>query len=593
MGFVKQKWTIVFAAVALIAIVGAYAYVASLPTPEQIAKKKAEEEFAARQKEFQRTLTWVQSQNPTVIGIPVKDTGNRIILKDTYDALVRYELGGLDLKPCLATKWEISSDGKVYTFYLRKGVKFYPSGDPFNAASAKWTLDTTLGPETAIMSSAYLFGHPKALQYDRCEIVDDYTVKVYLKQPLSWFMCAMAYITVGGQMNPKFVNAHGGWPKSEATIDPYLIWHQDTTAAYAVEEFKPADRVILKRNPTHWMGWEGEMAKRPERIVIRLVPEEATRMMLIARGDADIAEITLPYLPELKSRIASENLPLVIDDSPSLNLRYLILDHKNPPTNDVQIRRALAWTFPYDQFVEKILYGMGDRMSSLTPKGMWGHDPTTPRYELDLEKAKAELAKADPKNVEMLKQGIKLVYSPGQAIGKEGLLLWKTELAKIGVNLVLEEVARAAYRDVYMTTGGVPIVDRSWNPDFADPGTYYQLMSQAHGQSRTFGTTPNSIDDLIAKASLETDPNARLKIYRQIDEWAFENVPHIKVASLKGAVNYNVRGAWVKGYMPNVLQPYKPLFYELWKELPVEKGKGAASGLFLMMTRSTRDILDG
>lgn len=576
----------------LIVVVGAYTYMSSQPTAEEILRKQIEQELAAKQKEFQRTLTWVQTANPTVIGIPVKDTGNRIILKDTYEGLVRYELGSTDLKPCLATKWETSPDGKVYTFYLRKGVKFYPSGDPFNAATVKFTLDTYMGsPETATMSSAFLFGYPKALQYERCEVVDDYTVRVYLKQPLAWFMSAMAYVSVGGQMNPKFVNAHGGWPKSEATIDPYLVWHQDTTAAYIVEEFKAGDRFVLKRNPTYWMGWEGQMAKRPERIVVRLVPEETTRMMLIARGGADIAEITSAYLPELKRRIESENLPLLIDDSPSLILRYLMFDHKKPPTNDVHIRRALAWTFNYDEFIAKILYGYGDRMTSLTPKGLWGYDPTTPHYDFDLEKAKAELAKADPENVEMLKKGVKVVYSPGYAIGREGLLVWKTDLAKIGVNLILEEVSRVAYRDT-MYVGGVPILDRSWNPDFADPGTYYMFMSKAHYQTTAFETTPDWIDDLIAKASLEVNQNERLKMYRQIDEWAFENVPHIKVASLRGAANYNIRGAWVKGYVPNVLQPYKPLFYELWKELPVETGKAASRGLSLMAMSISREFFD-
>jgi ABC-type transport system substrate-binding protein len=118
----------------------------------------------------------------------------------------------LDLKPCLATKWDISPDGKVYTFHLRKGVKFYPSGDPFNAQTAKFTFDTAFGGEST--APVDLFGTGDWIQFDRCEIVDDYTIKLHLKRPLAWFIRMTTYIGTGGMINPKFVNAHGGVPKA-------------------------------------------------------------------------------------------------------------------------------------------------------------------------------------------------------------------------------------------------------------------------------------------------------------------------------------------------------------------------------------------
>lgn len=560
MSFVKNRTTLAIIGLLLVIIIGSYVYIASRPNA-------AQQQLDQKQAIFQQTFTWIQTQNPYCLGAPVRDSNNRIILKDTYEPLLRYELGGTTLRPDLATSWQISPDGLVYTLTLRQGVKFYPSGDTFNAQTLKWSLDTTLTSPTSSMSGAYLFGYPKALQYNHTEIVDDYTVRVFLNKPLAWFLNSLAYVSVGGQMNPKFINAHGGWPKSSTSCDPYLISHQDVTGPYVLEEYHASDRFILRKNPT-WWGWNSTNTNRPDHIVVRLVPDDATRILLIGRGDADIAEVNVQYLTELKNRIQSDHLPLLIDEAPSLGIRYIILDQKHAPTNDVHIRKALAWSFNYDAYIKNILFGFGDRLYSLTPIGMWGYDPSTSHYDFNLDKAKAELALADPQNVQMLKDGIKVNFGTGyNSVGKEGLLMWKSDLAKIGVNLILNELPVSAYIDSYKT-GGVPAVDRSWLPDFADPGTYYMLMSQSHAQSPAFGTTPDSIDNLIAQATLLTNPDQRLSIYKQIDEWAYENVPHIKVVSMRGGSNYNVRGSWVKGYTSNALAPYKPLFYELWKELP-------------------------
>jgi len=586
MGFVKQKWTAVFAAVALIAIVGAYTYVASLPTPEQIAKKKAEEEFAAKQKEFQKTLTYVGIRNPRVFGWAHHTrVENRWIAKETYEGLLRYEGGTLDYKPCLAEKWDVSPDGKTFTFYLRKGVKFYPSGDPFNAQAVKFSIDQAFGPSG--IAPVPLFGGPDWVQFDRCEIVDDYTVKIYIKRALAWFLRMIPYVSVGGIMNPKWVAAHGGPPKSEREIDPYFFSHQDVTGPYVVDEFSAGERIILKRNPTYWMGWTGALANRPERIVFRIVPEAATRMMLLARGDADVGYVDIAYLPELEKRIKSENLPLVIDKEPSLDQLNIVFDHFNLPTSDVHIRKMLAWSFNYDSYIKDVMNGLGYRMTSFIPKGMWGHMEDIPYYTFDLAKAKAELELASPEAQAMVKKEIKITYTPGYAIGKEGYLMWKADLAKIGVNLVLNEVAYQTYKD-YQYGGGIPILDRRWSPDFPDPATFYAFMGLSYRVAQKFGTTPKWVDDMFEKAAFETNPDARVKMYRQVEEWAYESVPYVKVASTAAEKDTNVRGAWIKGYMHHPMDDHKAFFWELWKELPTTGKSSSPSQSVLLATLTWR-----
>jgi len=207
-----------------------------------------------------------------------------------------------------------------------------------------------------------------------------------------------------------------------------------------------------------------------------------------------------------------------------------------------------------------------------TPKGVKGYQPDVPYYTFNLDKAKQELALAAPENRAMVEKGIKITYALGYAIGKEGLMMWKSDLVKIGVNLILDEQSVSAFNDI-IRTGGAPIVDGRWLPDFPDPATYYQFLDLSYFKAEKFGTTPDWISGLLQKAAFETNPDERLKIYRQVEEWAYESSPYIKVASRTGVGSYNVRGAWVKGYESHIFQLTKPVFYELWKELPTEGGQ--------------------
>lgn len=555
-------------------------------------QQQKQQALSAQQADFQKTITWAQYQVPRISGIPQVSSGyNRIILKETYETLVRYQGSSVDFSPSLAERWEGSPDGLSYTFYLRHNVKFYPSGDTFNAQVVKWNFDNAFNGNS--FTPVYLFGGPTWVQYDHTQVVDDYTVKVFIKRPLAWFMRMIAYVQTGGIANPNFVNAHGGFPKTIQDLDPYLLSHQDVTGPYIVQDFVPSDKIILKRNPTYWMGWTGDMAKHPEQVVIRTVPETSTRMLLIARGDADLTFVEIPYLNELKSRIASEKLPLILDESPNLQIRFVIIDMKHAPTNDVHIRKMMSYSFNYDQFINNIMHGFADRLISFPPIGAPGYQPDVSYYKFDLDKAKQELALADPANQTLVKNGLNVVYTPGySAIDKEALLMWKGDLAKIGVNLVLNEVPYSVARDVQVG-GGWPKYSAfayGWNPDFLDPATWYAFMYNSYAVATSWGTTPDWVMNLFEKAAFEPSWTNRLQIYRQAEQYIYDQAVFVRAVSLKGGGNYNVRGNWVKNYTSHVLDDHKPEFLELWKQLP-QSGMNPAA-IFIAFNLTPKKLLN-
>lgn len=564
MSFLKSKRIILLASfLVLIVIVGSYLYISS-----QNAAKTSQA-LAEKRREFQGTLTYAGTLSPTLVGVPFRRAENMLVTKEAYETLTKYSGSSVDPQPALALNWDISSDGKTYTFYLRHGVKFYPSGDPFTAQTVKFSFDAAYAPAMIGARPTDLFGAPSALSYNRTEIVDDYTVRVFLNKPLSWFIHTVAYCNVGCIVNPNWVNAHGGMPKTLTQFDPYFLWHQDVTGPYVVTEYLANDHTTLKQNPT-WWGWKNDTDRlsHPQQLIVKVVPETATRLLLLQKGGLDVGYVDLQYLVDLKQKIQDQKLPLAIDDQPDGKIQWIMLNRVSPPTNDVHIRRMLAYSFNYNLYIEKIMNSYGDRLISFVPKGIPGYQPDVPHYDFDLDKAKAELALASPEARVMVQQGIKGTYSPGYGIEKDAMLLWKSDLAKIGVNLILDEQNSPTYVTTLRSGSGI-VVSRNWNPDFPDPATYYAALTSTYYTVKAgYGTSPKYVDDAYDNGARDQSFDQRVKDYRVMEEWAYQEVPYLKVASSRGTSYYNVHATWVQAYTHNVIDTYKPELSELWKELP-------------------------
>lgn len=533
---------------------------------------KQQQDFEARQKEFQRVMTWAEADNPTIMGWPyARGNQHRLVTKETYETLLRYVGSSLELQPALAQSWEISPDNTVITFHLRHGVTFYPSGDTFNAAAAKFSIDAGFTGWTY-----QIFGPAAWLKYDRTDVIDDYTIRVQFKTAPSWIIRTFADIHVTGMMNPKFINAHGGVPKDESSIDPYLIDHQDVTGAYILNEYKNNDHIVLKRNPTYW---QANITKQSETILIRIIPDPTTRMALIAKGDVDIASLDLRYVQQFKEKIQNEKLPISLDDGPTMRQQEVLFDSLNPPTNDIHIRRMFALSFNYQQFIDKILNGFADRLISFVPKGMPGYQPDVPYYSFDLDKAKQELGLAAPQNRSMVMDGIKVEYVPATTlIGREGFLMWKSDLAKIGVNLILDEITGVTNSN-FRSKGGARMIESGWLPDYPDPSTFYAFLDPNYYLARNYGATNSLVGQLLQKSAFESDWQQRLQYYRQVEQWAYDSIPYVKIASYRVAPYYTLVRQWVKGYQPSLFPDYKPTFMELWKELPAGSSPGSAGSI--------------
>jgi peptide/nickel transport system substrate-binding protein len=487
---------------------------------------------------------------------PQTARGNRNwwVLQELYDTLTYLPGYSLEAKPLLAESWTVTGNGMIYTFKLRRGVKF-TTGNELTADAVKYSIDrmqaTKLGP---------LF---LTIAFDHAEVVDPYTVRFFLKFPYSAWPVILSHPAVCSIVDPKVVEAHGGI--QERQQNRYLSEHPAGTGAWVIERWDQGQRIILGRNPQYWQGWRGPHV---DRVVLETVPEEETRLLRLEKGDVAIATVSAKNLPGLEDRVSKQHLPIVIEKAKggqpllSLSTMWINMNNKLLPTADINVRKGLTYSFNYTLFIGQVLNGYAVRMAGMIPRGVLGHLGEYPLAEFSLDKAKQALDAASPEAKSELAKGLLLRYSPGYVLGQEGALMWQQDLAKIGVRLILEEIDRATLSSIQTSVPGVPLLEARWFADYPDPDNFVVAARSDYWPPNGFGAAfagDAKTDDLVVRGRVAQDPARRKEIYRQLELYFRDRYPIIMVAEASGVLNpWNARATTVKGF------EYNPMFHPLY-----------------------------
>jgi len=474
------------------------------------------------------------------------DARSSVIIQNCYDRLVGFD--GTDatvIAPQLAESWEVSADGLVYTFNLRKDAKFH-NGDPVTAAAVKYSFDRVL---TMNQPPAWMLS--QMMDLNSTKVVNDYEVEITLTTPYAAALGVLTH-TVASIVNPAIVEANGGIEADEEN----LFMNQNEAGAgsgpYILKEWIPAERLVFERNDDYW-GTVGTI----KTIEAPIVLEMATRIMLLGAGDADIH----PYFPAVNVPDV-EGLPgLLIESYPTFDVNFIALGCRGPIA-DKKVRQAMAYAFPYQSVVDDVYLGYAEPLTGAVPAGMFGYYdiPAAQEYKLDLDKANQLLDEAgynwpgDPGvgtrlNADNVLLDMEVLLPIGDEVRLQTALLWQDELKKIGFDLIIREIVWAvAYRVVRdhesdgMLTG--------WLPDYPDPDNYVDAILGADNSDAIYGSSYNNpdMDALIAAAKTETDLAKRAELYKQVQLLTLEDAPYIWTAQAANVVVLNER---VKGYYYN------------------------------------------
>jgi len=245
--------------------------------------------------------------------------------------------------PWLATGVTMSPDGKTFTFSLRKDVSF-SDGAPFNAEAVKWNLDRIVNPNFKAGGSANAL-----VGYTGTTVVDDSTVRVTFKEPYAPFLANSA-VGVLAMLSPKTTPTQG------ADVGKRPIG----SGPFTVSEWVSQDHITLTRNAAYarrapWSDHQGPPYL--ERIVWRIIPESNSRNVTVETGETQM--IYLYSSPGVALAQLKSNKALRIESRPFPGSSYFWwLNVKLPPTNDLQVRRALSYAVYRNAIVTSVYKGL-------------------------------------------------------------------------------------------------------------------------------------------------------------------------------------------------------------------------------------------
>ncbi|MEK7851294.1 MAG: ABC transporter substrate-binding protein, partial [Deltaproteobacteria bacterium] len=253
-----------------------------------------------------------------LIPLLASDSASHDVAGFVYNGLVRYDKN-LNLEGDLAESWEVSKDGLIITFHLRKGVKWHDGAD-FTADDVMCTYKVTIDPKTPTAYSGDF------LMVKKAEVVDKYIFKVTYAKPF-----APALASWGSAILPKHLLEGKEIAKSE------LARHPVGTGPYKFVEWKTGEKIVLEANPDYWEG-------KPyiERYVYRIIPDQATMFLELKSGGIDYTGLTpLQFARQTEFEEFKKNF----NRYRYLAFAYTYMGYNltNPMFQDKRVRKALSY----------------------------------------------------------------------------------------------------------------------------------------------------------------------------------------------------------------------------------------------------------
>ena len=319
-----------------------------------------------------------------------KTTSEYFVPINCYDRLVECitgENGYPELVPGLAESWEVSEDGLVYTFHLRKGVKFH-NGLEMTADDVVYTFDRMLDPETKALNTTnfdYVLGaqarmNGEAESTEGLKALDDYTVQITLRESFAPFLARLSDYA-SSVYNREFTEEVGqDFGLAAETVCG--------TGAFKLMEYVINDHLVLEAFDDYYQG-----RSKIDKVVAKIIPDAETMRMMFETGEIDIFDCDqaisqLPYFlehPKWKD---------CIHKGLRVGIYYVHLNQLKEPFTDVRVRKAFQMAVDRQKILDSMFHGDGVLADGLMPKGLIGYNPDIQQIEYNPEKAKALLAEA-------------------------------------------------------------------------------------------------------------------------------------------------------------------------------------------------------
>jgi peptide/nickel transport system substrate-binding protein len=469
-----------------------------------------------------------------------------IPLTSVYDTLV-YQTADGNFVPGLATDWEISDNGLVYTFHLRQDVTFH-DGTPFNAEAVKFNLNRIADPETKSQKAVFMLG-----SYDHCDVVDEYTAKVFFREPYAPFLDSLSQVYLG-IASPTAVKKWG--------LDYQM--HQVGTGPFMFKEYVPQDHLTLVHNPNY--NWAPSIFEHQgpaflDEVEFRFFVDPATRALALESGEAHvIGEIPPQDAARLETNPDFKIVPVPIPGQPLQGF----LNTAKPPADDLRVRQALLYATDRRAIVQAIFREYSPVAWGPLSAVTWGYDEAViGRYDYDPAQARALLDEAGWQDTDgdgiREKDGQPLAveaYLMGWGFISEVATLLQAQWREVGVDFRSEEVAYPAALEAARLGKHNLIL---FNLAGSDPDLLHGFFRSDANFNWAKINDPQ-LDALLDEGARVRQPDERREIYAEIQTRIMDQA---LIVPIRDYVNLNGMSAAVQGLRYDA-QGWFPWLYEVW-----------------------------
>lgn len=467
------------------------------------------------------------------------------ILTSLFEGLTTLNQKTLAVEPGVAQSWDISEDGKTYTFHLNPAAK-WSNGTPVTAADFVYGFKRMLSPKLGSEYAYMLWCIINAEKYNRGELsdfnevgakaIDDHTLEIKLEYPApyllsmqihyAWFPVLQSNVEQFGAMDDR----QNTWINAGNMV---------SNGPFKLAQWQP-NRVIRVVRNEHY--WDAKNIKLDE---IQFYSSngrlQAEEQMFRANEVDTIETLLITKVPVYRR----EN-PSVLRLAPFVGTYFYRMNTKRPPLNDPRVRLALAMSVDRNSICKDVLFDTFSPAVAFTPPDLAGYTAEV-AIEYNLEKAKQLLAEAgfpDGKGMRPLE----ILYNESedhQMIAEAVQDMWQKDL---GIQVTTNKQEWKVYLNS-MTTLNYDVVRAAWIADFLDPINYIECFTTDNGNNRTGWSNPD-YDALQLKARHTADLTERYRLLQEAERLLLAETPIIPI--------YNYRQRFlvspdVEGLEPNVL----------------------------------------
>ncbi|RYL95140.1 ABC transporter substrate-binding protein [Sporolactobacillus sp. THM7-4] len=449
-----------------------------------------------------KTQSQSQSDKQLVIGLdddppqldPQKSSAavDRQVFQSIFNTLVDIDKNG-KIIPELATSWNISKDGKTYTFNLRKNVKFQ-DGTAFNADAVKFNFERELNQK---------FGSPRLSEIgliSQVKVTNPYQVQLVLKQPFSPLLSILTDRS-GMMLSPAAVKKEGAGFSN----------HPVGTGPYKFENRVKQDHITVTAFKDYW-------GKKPkvQTIVYHPYTDGNVRLTNLTSGSVDLVN-TIDYkdINQVK-----KNPNLKVSEKAAIGFQGLTLNVKRAPLNNVKIRQAINLAIDRNAIARVIFHNGVTPANGPIPTGSWAHDSSIKVPAGDTNVARKLVADSGLKNVQFTLK-IPAGSSQNQQLGQ----MIQSMLKKAGITVKLEQVEFGT-----MIQQGIDhnfdAINLGWSGRIDPDGTIYSWFA-TNGSNNDMGYSNPKVDQWLNQARTISARPERAQIYHKVAQQLWKDAPYI------------------------------------------------------------------